>query len=104
MNTDQRRQNLAAMGVGLAYLTSGDPRNALSQGFEHCLLAPGPGISKGSVDYLKGVSLEALGRGRQKEAAAAFASAARQAEATLWRDDGPLVVPLAEARGGTSRR
>ncbi|MCZ6600084.1 MAG: PEGA domain-containing protein [Acidobacteria bacterium] len=104
MNTDQRLQNLAAMGVGLAYLTSGDPRNALSQGFEHCLLAPGPGISKGSVDYLKGVSLEALGRGRQKEAAAAFASAARQAEATLWRDDGPLVVPLAEARGGTSRR
>ncbi|TDI30041.1 MAG: PEGA domain-containing protein [Acidobacteria bacterium] len=104
METDQRRQNLAAMGVGLAYLTSGDPLNALSRGFENCMLAPGPGISRGSVDYLQGVSLEALGSGRQDEAAAAFSRAAGQREATLWRDDGPLVAPLAEARGRAGRR
>lgn len=104
MDTDTRRQSLAAMGVGLAYLTSGEPLKALSRGFEHCSLAPGPGISKGSVDYLKGVSLEALGSGRQNEAAAAFASAASESDATLWRDDGPLVAPLAKARGGAGGR
>lgn len=104
MATDERQQNLAALGLGIAYLMGGDPARAMTEGFERCRLPAGAGISSGTLDYLKGVSLEALGSGRAVEATSAFERAAEQTEATLWKDDGPLVAPLATARTANSGR
>jgi hypothetical protein len=101
---DDREESLAALGLGIAYLVSGEPARALTEGFDRCRLPSGAGISSGSLDYLRGVSLEALGTGRLAEATAAFKRAAGEKEATLWEDDGPLVAPLAAARTGDSTR
>jgi hypothetical protein len=99
--TDDRQENLAALGIGIAYLVGDEPGKALSEGFDRCSLASGSGISAGTLEFLRGVSLEALGSSRQAEAASAFKRAAGEREATLWRDDGPLVAPLAAARSGS---
>jgi hypothetical protein len=99
---NERQESLAALGLGIAYLMSGEPARAMSEGFDRCRLPSGAGISSGSLDYLKGVSLEALGSSRMAEAIAAFERAAEETEATLWQDDGPLVAPLATARTGNS--
>lgn len=58
-------------------------------------LADGPGVAAGTVAYLAGVCLEALGKTAEAQAAFTKAAAAPQARLAL---DGPLVAPLARQR------
>ena len=58
-------------------------------------LPDGPGVSAGTVQYLRGLCLE--GAGRTSEARAAFTAAAEAGEARLSAE-GPLVAPLARAK------
>ncbi len=94
---DPRLRSLAALITGVAYLRAGEPELALSRGFLVADLPDGPGLSAGTVSYLRGLAMEMSGRDSQA-AREAFAEASRAAQATLWRDDGPLVAPLAAAR------
>jgi len=95
---DAGTRALAATGIGLAYLMVGEAAMALEHGFELADLPDGPGVSAGTVAYLKGISQEAAGGRGTERARAFFSEAAKSAEATLWRDDGPRVAPLAAAR------
>jgi len=63
-------------------------------------LADGPGVSAGTVAYLSGLCLEALGRA--VEAQAAYTRAAAAAQARLSHD-GPLIAPLAQQKLRTRR-
>jgi hypothetical protein len=63
-------------------------------------LPDGAGLSSGTVAYLTGLCLEALGRG--VEAQAAFAKAAAAPEARLG-SDGALVAPLARLKLASAR-
>jgi hypothetical protein len=98
---DARLKSLAALVVGIAYLKAGEPDLALRRGFQEAMLPEGDGISTGTVAYLRGLALEASGKAA--ESGDAFSAAAGSPGATLWRDDGPLVAPLARARLTSSR-
>jgi hypothetical protein len=58
-------------------------------------LPDGPGVSAGTVAYLSGLCLDALGRVADAQAAFTKAAAASQARLSL---EGPLVAPLARQR------
>ena len=58
-------------------------------------LADGSGVSAGTVAYLSGVCLEALGKSAEAQAAFTKAAAATQARLSV---EGPLVAPLARQR------
>jgi hypothetical protein len=103
VSADPRTKSLAGLGIGMAYLMAGDPLRALEEGFGQARLDPGAGVSAGTVYFLRGAALDALGPERAEEAQRFYEKAAGEPEATLWRDDGPLVAPLARARAGASR-
>ncbi|MFQ5719605.1 MAG: PEGA domain-containing protein [Acidobacteriota bacterium] len=96
--TDEQSRTLARLGTGMAYLMAKDPRRARTLGFEHVRVDRPAGVNQGTVDYLIGLTYEAEGTASEARAREAFARAARNAAATLWRDDGPLVAPFAAAR------
>lgn len=63
----------------------------------------GPGVGAGLVQYWLGVALESLGPDYHGRALAAFAEAASQTEGRMTKPDGPLLWPLARARGAALR-
>jgi hypothetical protein len=95
---DPATRGLAAAAVGIAYLMVDEMALALERGFELAELPEGPGVSAGTVAYLKGICEVSAVDGNMERARAFFAEAARSTDATLWRDDGPRVAPLAAAR------
>ncbi|MFQ5767744.1 MAG: PEGA domain-containing protein [Acidobacteriota bacterium] len=90
---------IISLAIGLAYLMAGEPEKALRLELDRVHLPDRPGVGPGTVAYLRGLCLERLGRSREVEMTSAFARAAEAKGATLWRDDGPFVAPLAAARG-----
>jgi hypothetical protein len=84
----------ASIGLALVHMRLANWEDALAA-LKDVQLAEGSGVSSGTVAYLNGLILEALGR--TTDAQAAFAQAAAQAQARLWFE-GPLVAPLAKAK------
>jgi tetratricopeptide (TPR) repeat protein len=84
------RLNLAIVDMRLGNWD--DALNALKD----VQLPDGPGVSAGTIAYLVGLCQEATGR--TAEAQASFAKAAAATQSRLW-SDGPLVAPLAQAKG-----
>ena len=83
------RLNLAITNMRL-----GNWEDALSA-LEATKLPEGPGVSAGTIAYLTGLSLEALGR--SSDAMAAYKRAAAAPDARLAYE-GPLVAPLAQQK------
>jgi membrane-associated protease RseP (regulator of RpoE activity) len=63
---------------------------ALTSALTPLQLPDGPGLSGGTVDYLRGACLLALGR--KAEAAEALKKASRSQNSRLWSQDGPPVA------------
>ncbi|MFQ5670966.1 MAG: PEGA domain-containing protein [Acidobacteriota bacterium] len=94
---DDRGRGLAMTGIGVGYWMAGQSRLALQRGFLKAALPAGAGVSRGTVAFFIGLCREALGGEERVRAQEAFREASQAREATLWRDDGPLVAPLARA-------
>jgi PDZ domain/PEGA domain len=88
--TDPAEQAILRLNLAAALLQAGAPADARTL-LEQVSLPPGPGVSKGTVQYLTGEAALALG---DKAAAAQAFEAARQAGGRL-ADDGPAVESLA---------
>jgi len=56
-----RLKPAAALNAGICYLALGDPVNALDKGFVDCVLSEKPGISQGTLSYLKALALKGRG-------------------------------------------
>jgi hypothetical protein len=88
--TEPEDQAVVQLNLGAALLRAGDAQGARSA-LEKASLPPGPGVSKGTVEYLLAEAAEAAG---DRGAAALAYQAAAQAEGRLSAD-GPLVKSLA---------
>ncbi len=88
--TQPEDQAVVQLNLGAALLRAGDAQGARSA-LEKASLPPGPGVSKGTVEYLLAEAAEAAG---DRGAAALAYQAAAQAEGRLSAD-GPLVKSLA---------
>ena len=88
--TEPEDQAVVQLNLGAALLRAGDAQGARSA-LEKATLPPGPGVSKGTVEYLLAEAAEAAG---DRGAAALAYQAAAQAEGRLSAD-GPLVKSLA---------
>lgn len=86
----------AHLNLAIVLLRLGSYDEAL-QALGQARMGDGPGVSAGTVAYLRGLALE--GVGRTAEAQAAFTEAAA-AEGARLGIDGPLVAPLARAKIG----
>ena len=75
-------------------MRSNQPDAALAAALANLQLADGPGLSAGTVDYLRGSCLLKLGR--KADAAEALKRAARSQDSRLWAQDGPPVAERAE--------
>ncbi|HET6374000.1 MAG TPA: PEGA domain-containing protein, partial [Candidatus Polarisedimenticolia bacterium] len=84
------------LGLGALLLDAGLYDQALHDALDLAALPPGPGISDGTLAYLRGLCLQAAGRG--PEGRQMLEKAAGQSEATLWSNDGPSVKELAQRR------
>jgi len=93
--------DVAATNLNLAvvHLRLGNWDDALAA-LGKVTLPDGPGVSAGTVAFLRGLSLE--GAGRTSEARSAYSAAAEATEARL-STEGPLVAPLARAKLDTLR-
>jgi tetratricopeptide (TPR) repeat protein len=89
----------AHLNLAVVLLRVGSFDEAL-QSLGQARLEDGPGVSSGTVAYLRGLALEGLGQ--TADAQAAFAEAAGAPEARLGLD-GPLVAPLARQKMGSGR-
>ena len=65
------------------------------KGFGHAASLPEAGVGQGMVELVRGLSLELTGEPGIASAREPFAAAAKRPAATLWRDDGILIGPLA---------
>ncbi len=88
--SDPEEQAAVQLNLGAALLRAGDARDARDI-LEKTTLPPGPGVSRGTVQYLLGEAAEDAG---DRGAAALSYTAASQAEGRLSAD-GPLVKSLA---------
>ncbi len=75
-------------------MRSGQHEAALAAALNNLQLADGPGLSLGTVEFLKGSCQLSLGR--KAEAAEAMKRAAGSKDSRLWRQDGPPVAERAE--------
>jgi tetratricopeptide (TPR) repeat protein len=86
-------QPIVRLNLGVALLRLGDYAGAREQ-FEAVQLSDGPGVAKGTQQYLLGLALEGMG-----DVAAAQAAWQVAARSDAWlTEDGPLVRPLAERK------
>ncbi len=92
------KQNPALLNIGIAYLSLGDPEQALEKGFMPCELAESAGVSWGTVLYFKGLAQNL--RGHNKAAQQDFKNAAVHLNARFLNADGPFVAPLARYMAG----
>jgi membrane-associated protease RseP (regulator of RpoE activity) len=89
-STDPAEQAVLRLNLAAALLQAGAPADARTL-LDQVSLPPGPGVSRGTVQYLAGEAALALG---DKAAATQAFEAARQAGGRL-ADDGPAVEALA---------
>jgi tetratricopeptide (TPR) repeat protein len=89
----------AQLNLAIALIRLGNWDDALAA-LDQVKLDDGPGVSTGTVSYLRGLALEGAGRGA--EARAAFTEAASAASARLG-SDGPLIAPLARQKLAAAR-
>jgi tetratricopeptide (TPR) repeat protein len=89
-------QGAAHVNLAIVLMRLGNWDNAQTE-LTAAQLPDGPGVSAGTIAYLNGLCLDALGR--SAEAQAAFTKAAASPLARL-SSDGPLVAPLARAKVG----
>jgi tetratricopeptide (TPR) repeat protein len=82
------------LNLAITHMRLGNWEDALTA-LESTKLPDGPGVSAGTVAYLTGLSLDALGR--SADAAAAYKRAASSPDARLSYE-GPLVAPLAQQK------
>ena len=87
-------QGAAHVNLAIVLMRLGNWENAQTE-LGAAQLPDGPGVSAGTIAYLNGLCLDALGR--TADAQAAFTKAAASPLARL-SSDGPLVAPLARAR------
>jgi hypothetical protein len=89
-------RSTANLNLAIVQMRLGNWGDALAS-LGQVTLPDGPGVSAGTVAYLRGLCLEA--EGRTGEALAAFGEAAQAVDARLGAE-GPLVAPLARQRAG----
>ncbi|HZI94183.1 MAG TPA: PEGA domain-containing protein [Patescibacteria group bacterium] len=89
--SDER--NAALLSLAVLLMKNGMYEAALGEALERLSLAPGAGISAGTVSYLKGLCLQRLNR--IPEARQQLTAASTQLDATLWSHDGPPVAERA---------
>lgn len=87
-------RSAAALNLAIVQMRLGNFDDAQAS-LNDAHLPDGAGVSSGTVAYLQGLCLEALGRGA--DAQAAFTKAAAAAQARL-SSEGPLVAPLAKQK------
>ena len=81
---------VARLNLGVVLMRLGNWARALAE-IERVTLPPGTGVSHGTVQYLRGLCLEALGRAGEAEHALQAAAASE----SLLTEDGPPVRELA---------
>lgn len=89
-------RSAAHLNLGIVQMRLGNWTEAETE-LRSVTLPDGPGVSAGTVAYLTGLCLEAMGR--TADARTAFAKAAQSPQARVSAD-GPLVAPLAQQKIG----
>ncbi|TDI12904.1 MAG: PEGA domain-containing protein [Acidobacteria bacterium] len=89
-------RGVVRLNQAMAFIHFGRYDLALQQSLAKARLPEGQGISRGTVEYLRGWCYEQLGPEYHPEAREAFAAAAAADGATLATHMGPQVAPLAE--------
>jgi hypothetical protein len=97
--TSDAERASAHLNLAVVLIRLGSFDEAL-QSLGQARLGDGPGVSSGTVAYLRGLALE--GVGRTADAQAAFTQAAA-AEGARLGSEGPLVAPLARQKLGSGR-
>jgi len=87
-------RSAAHLNLAVAHMHLGNWDDAQAE-LKETQLADGAGVSAGTVAYLTGLCLEAVGRAPDAQAAFTKAAAAGQARLSA---DGPLVAPLAQQK------
>jgi len=87
-------RSTAQVNLAIVHMRLGNWEDAQAE-LANVKLADGPGVSAGTVAYLTGLCLEALGRAVEAQAAFTRAAAATQARLS---HDGPLIAPLAQQK------
>ena len=95
MTTFPKIQDATNINIGICELALGNPRRALEEGFNKCHLDASPGISLGTLSFLKSIAQKQLGL--NSEAVQNLNIAAAAEEATIIDIDGPKLAPLAES-------
>ncbi len=90
---DDADRGVALLNLGVAFMHFRAYDRAQSDGFGRATLAAGPGISEGTVQYLRGLC--SLRRGDPAAARTAFEAAAAAAGSTLDSGDGPSAAAAA---------
>ncbi len=83
----------ALLGLASILMQHREYEAALTDALSKASLPPGPGISGGTVSYMRAQCLKALGR--PAEARRELETAAGQSDSTLWTNDGPPVADRA---------
>jgi tetratricopeptide (TPR) repeat protein len=87
------------LNLGIVHMRLGNWEDAIRE-LQQVKLEERPGVSAGTVNYLLGLSYEAVGRMADAQAALTKAAAAPQARLS---DEGPLIAPLAQQKLRTLR-
>ena len=87
--TSEEARGAALMNLGIAYMHYREYDAALARAFRKASLPAGPGISRGTLDYYRGLC--ALRKGDPGKARSAFEEAATAEWSTLGSGDGPEV-------------
>ena len=89
-------RGVVRLNQAMAFIHFGRYDLALQQSLAKARLPEGQGISRGTVEYLRGWCYEQLGPEYHPEAREAFEAAAAADGATLGTHMGPQVAPLAQ--------
>jgi hypothetical protein len=92
-------RSAAHLNLAIAHMHLGNWEDAQAE-LKDAQFAEGPGVSAGSIAYLTGLCLEAVGRAADAQAAFAKAAAAPLSRLSA---EGPLVAPLAQQKLQTRR-
>ena len=81
------------LNLAVSLMQKGQYDPALTEALNRLKLPDGPGLSAGTVSYLRGICLKALKK--LPEARQQLEAASTQTDATLWSHDGPPVAERA---------
>ncbi len=88
---------LVRLNRGVILMRSGEWRQA-AEALRGIAAPEGPGVGRGTVDYLLGVALLEVDAGAYRDTARGLIGRAAEGGARLEHNDGPLVAPRARAR------